>query len=126
MQQGIHASRTIKRRLEGEDSAPFRYRDLGSMALVARFRAVVSFKGIRVAGLLGWLMWLFVHVTFMTGFRNRFSTILGWTFSFLGRERTQRTLTFQQVVGRVAIEEAGGQPFLLSLTSEKPAEGDRA
>ena len=125
MQQGIHASRTIKRRLEGEDSAPFRYRDLGSMAMVARFRAVVSFKGIRVAGLLGWLMWLFVHVTFMTGFRNRFTTILGWTLSFLGRERTQRTLTFQQVVGRVAIEEAGGRPFLMSLTSEKPAEGDR-
>ena len=125
MQQGIHASRTIKRRLEGEDSAPFRYRDLGSMAMVSRFRAVVSFKGIRVAGFLGWLMWLFVHLTFMTGFRNRFTTILGWTFSFLGRERSQRTLTFQQVVGRVAIEEAGGRPFLMSLTSEKPAEGDR-
>ena len=125
MQQGIHASRTIKRRLEGEDSAPFRYRDLGSMATVSRFRAVVSFKGIRVAGFLGWLMWLFVHLAFMTGFRNRFTTILGWAFSFLGRGRSQRTLTFQQVVGRVAIEEAGGRPFLMSLTSEKPAEGDR-
>ncbi len=43
-------------------SAPFRYRDLGSMAMVSRFRAVVSFKGIRVAGFLGWLMWLFVHL----------------------------------------------------------------
>ena len=123
MQQGIHASRTIKRRLEGEDSAPFRYRDLGSMATVSRFRAVVSFKGIRVAGFLGWLMWLFVHLAFMTGFRNRFTTILGWTLSFLGKGRSQRTLTFQQVVGRVAIEEAGGRPFLMSLTSEKPDRG---
>jgi NADH dehydrogenase len=127
MQQGIHASKTIKRRLDGNDaSAPFRYRDLGSMATISRFRAVVSFKGIRVAGFVGWLMWLFVHLAFMTGFRNRFTTILGWTLSFLGRGRSERTLTFQQVVGRVAIEEAGGRPFLLSLTSDKPAEGDQA
>jgi len=126
MQQGIHASKTIKRRLDGEASTSFRYRDLGSMATISRFRAVVSFKGIRVAGFLGWLMWLFVHLAFMTGFRNRFTTILGWTLSFLGRGRSERTLTFQQVVGRVAIEEAGGRPFLLSLTSDKPAEGDQA
>jgi NADH dehydrogenase len=125
MQQGIHASKTIKRRLKGEAPTPFRYRDLGSMATVSRFRAVVSFKGIRVAGFLGWLMWLFVHLAFMTGFRNRFTTIFGWALSFLGRGRSERTLTFQQVVGRVAIEEAGGRPFLLSLTSDKPAEGDR-
>ena len=46
------------------------------MATISRFRAVVSFKGIRVAGFLGWLMWLFVHLAFMTGFRNRFTTIL--------------------------------------------------
>jgi NADH:quinone reductase (non-electrogenic) len=119
MQQGIHASKTIKRRLRGEDSGPFRYRDLGSMATISRFRAVVSFKGIRVSGFLGWLMWLFVHLAFMTGFRNRFTTILGWTLSFIGRGRSERTLTTQQVIGRVAIDEAGGQPFLLSLVADE-------
>jgi NADH dehydrogenase len=124
MQQGIHASKTIKRRLNGEAPTPFRYRDLGSMATVSRFRAVVSFKGIRVAGFLGWLMWLFVHLTFLTGFKNRFTTILSWTLTFIGGNRSERTLTFQQVVGRVAIEEAGGQPFLLGLTTDKRAEGD--
>jgi NADH:ubiquinone reductase (H+-translocating) len=122
MQQGIHASKTIKRHLRGEASGPFRYRDLGSMATISRFRAVVSFKGIRVAGFLGWLMWLFVHLAFMTGFRNRFTTILGWTLSFIGRGRSERTLTAQQVVGRVAIEEAGGRPFIISLTSDAPTE----
>jgi NADH:ubiquinone reductase (H+-translocating) len=124
MQQGIHASRMIKRRLAGEDPTPFRYRDLGSMATISRFRAVVSFKGIRVAGFLGWLMWLFVHLAFMTGFRNRFTTILGWTLSFIGRGRSERTLTLQQVVGRVAIERAGGQPFIISLASDQPADED--
>jgi NADH dehydrogenase len=123
MQQGIHASRTIKRRLEGEGaSTPFRYRDLGSMATISRFRAVVSFKGIRVAGFLGWIMWLFVHLAFLTGFKNRFSTVLGWAVTFLGRGRSQRTLTTQQVFARVAIQEAGGRPFLVSLTSDAPGD----
>jgi NADH:quinone reductase (non-electrogenic) len=123
MQQGIHAARTIKRRLGGEEEPkPFRYRDLGSMATISRFRAVVSFKGIRASGFIGWLMWLFVHLAFLTGFKNRFITILQWTLSFIGRGRSERTLTAQQVIARVAIAEAGGRPFLLSLTSDDPAE----
>jgi NADH dehydrogenase len=124
MQQGIHASRTIKRSLRGEDSTPFRYRDLGSMATISRFRAVVSFKGIRVAGFVGWLMWLFVHLAFLTGFKNRFITILSWSLTFIGGSRSERTLTFQQVVARVAIEEAGGRPFVISLASDSSAEAD--
>jgi NADH dehydrogenase len=124
MQQGIHAASTIKRRLRGADSGPFRYRDLGSMATISRFRAVVSFKGLRVAGFLGWLMWLFVHLTFLTGYKNRFITILQWTLSFLGRGRNERTLTVQQIIARVAIEEAGGRPFLLGLASDQATDRD--
>ncbi len=122
MQQGIHAASTIKGRLRGEDSKPFRYRDLGSMATISRFRAVVSFKGIRVAGFLGWLIWLFVHLAFLTGFGNRFVTTLQWTLSFIGRGRSERTLTMQQIIARVALEEAGGRPFVLSLASDEPSE----
>jgi NADH dehydrogenase len=119
MQQGVHAAQTIKRRLRGEaESKPFRYRDLGSMATISRFRAVVSFKGIRVAGFVGWLMWLFVHLGFLTGFKNRFITVLQWGMTFIGGARTERTLTMQQAVARVAIEEAGGQPFLMRVTGE--------
>jgi len=117
MQQGIHAAQTIKRRLRGQaESKAFRYRDLGSMATISRFRAVVSFKGIRVAGFVGWLMWLFVHLAFLTGFKNRFVTVLQWGITFIGGARTERTLTLQQAVARVAIEEAGGQPFLMKVT----------
>ena len=71
MQQGIHAvedDQASAWRRGG--SAPFSYRDLGSMATISRFRAMVSFKGIRVAGFLGWVMWLFVHLAFLTGFKN--------------------------------------------------------
>ena len=74
MQSGIHAARTIKKRVEtGAESKPFKYRDLGSMAAVSRRRAIVSFHGLRISGFLGWLMWLAVHLTFMTGFKNRFT-----------------------------------------------------
>jgi NADH dehydrogenase len=128
MQQGIHASSTIKRRLWGKEGKPFRYRDLGSMATISRFRAVVSFKGIRLSGFFGWLTWLFVHLTFLTGFKNRLATVPRWAITFIGDSRPQRTITMQQVIGRVAIEQAGGRPFLMSLVKDdsQSTEGETA
>ncbi len=96
MQTGIHVARIIKTRASNGMSADtppaFRYRDLGSMAAVSRRRAIVSFHGLRLSGFPGWVMWLVVHVTFMTGFKNRFTTLLSWSLSFLGRGRSQRAL----------------------------------
>ena len=53
-------------------------------------------------------MWLFVHITFLTGFKNRLSAMFHWTGTFLAGGRAERTITVRQVIGRVAIEEAGG------------------
>ena len=90
MQQGLHAARAIRRFVAGKHGTPaFKYRDLGSMATVGRFSAIVSLKGLRLSGLLGWLTWLVVHITFLTGFANRFSAMLHWARSFLGRSRGQ-------------------------------------
>jgi NADH dehydrogenase len=122
MQSGIHAANTIKRKLNGEDAEPFTYRDLGSMATIARFRAIVSFKGIRLTGFAGWLIWLVVHLTFLTGFKNRFITVANWAVSLISRGRTERTITGRQVVARAAIEEAGGEPFLFGLDPVLEAE----
>jgi NADH dehydrogenase len=124
MQQGIHASHTIKRRIRGEETKEFRYRDLGSMAAISRFRAIVSFKGIRLSGFIGWLTWLFVHLAFLTGFKNRFATVARWTVTFIGNGRPQRTITRQQVIARVAIEQAGGEPFVQSLVAHPPADAE--
>ncbi len=110
MQGGIFAAETIKRRIHGDaESRPFRYRDLGSMATVSRFRAIVSFHGIRVGGFIGWLMWAFVHITFLTGFKSRFFALLHWLLAFVGRSRDQRTITMQQVAGRLIAADAGFQ-----------------
>lgn len=101
MQSGVHASRTIARRLAGDSAEhPFHYRDLGTMATIARGRAVVSIGRVRVTGLVGWLMWLFVHLVNLTGFRNRLSALASWAVAFLGRGRGQRTITEQQVLAR--------------------------
>ena len=107
MQSGIHAANTIKRRLHGKEAATFTYRDLGSMATISRFHAVVSFKKLRLSGFLGWLMWLLVHITFLTGFRNRLSAMFHWTGTFAAGGRAERTITVRQTVGRVVLEQAG-------------------
>jgi NADH dehydrogenase len=93
LQSGIHASKTIRRRLAGKKPEPFKYRDLGSMAAITRRQAIVSVHGFRFSGFPGWMMWLFVHLASVTGFRSRFKTVAGWAFSFPGARRSERVLT---------------------------------
>jgi NADH:ubiquinone reductase (H+-translocating) len=94
MQSGAHAARTIHRRLKGNDAMrPFHYRDLGTLAAIARFRAVAKIGPLRIGGFLGWLLWLVVHVTFLTGFKNRLGALARWFVSFVGRGRYERALT---------------------------------
>jgi NADH dehydrogenase len=90
MQQGLYAAKTIRRRVAGRHDMPaFKYRDLGSAAAVGRFRAVVSVHGLRVGGVLGWLAWGFVHLTFLTGFANRFAAMFHWMGRLLGHGRSE-------------------------------------
>ncbi len=97
MQQGLFAGRTIRRRLQGDDRVvAFKYVDLGSMATIGRFRAVVEFKGMRLSGFAGWLMWLAVHLVFLTGFRNRLGALFRWTGALLGRHRDERAFTVRR------------------------------
>lgn len=99
MQQGLFAGRTIRRRLQGggDKTVTFKYVDLGSMATIGRFRAVVEFKRIRLSGFAGWLMWLGVHLVFLTGFRNRFGALLRWSGALLGRRREERAFLVRRV-----------------------------
>lgn len=100
MQSGAHAGRAIARRVRGEgDPKPFKYRDLGTMATISRFRAVAAIGPVRLWGLIGWLAWLLVHLVFLTGFKNRFTTLVNWTIAFVGRGRQERTITVRQTLG---------------------------
>jgi NADH:quinone reductase (non-electrogenic) len=100
IQSGIYAARTIVRRVEGKPSKPFRYRDLGTLAAISRFRAVAKIGPLRVGGVVGWMLWLVVHITFLTGFKNRLGALARWTVSFVGRGRYERALTGRWVARR--------------------------
>jgi NADH dehydrogenase len=93
MQSGAHAAHTIVRRLEGKEPKEFRYRDLGTLAAISRFTAVAHIGPVQVGGLVGWLLWLVVHITFLTGFKNRFGALARWGVSFVGHGRYERALT---------------------------------
>jgi NADH dehydrogenase len=105
MQGAKHAAGQIVRRVRGQEAGqPFRYRDKGSMATVSRFHAVASVGNLRLSGFLAWLMWLVVHLVYLIGFKNRVTTLLHWAVSFVGRGRSERTVTVQQILGRTALE----------------------
>jgi NADH dehydrogenase len=99
MQSGAHAAHTIERRLEGKEAKPLHYLDLGSLAVISRFTAVAKIGRLQVGGFIGWLIWLVVHITFLTGFKNRFGALARWTISFIGRGRYERALVGRWVAG---------------------------
>jgi NADH dehydrogenase len=93
MQQARHAAGNALRRLRGDTTRPFRYRDLGSMATIGRNRAVADFGRVRVTGWLAWMLWLFVHIMQLTGFRNRLIVLVQWAFAYFTYQRSIRLIT---------------------------------
>ena len=103
MQGSLHAANTIARRLRGDDEfKPFRYRDLGSVATIGRFRAVVSVRGLRLTGFPAWTVWLFVHLAFLNGYGNRLSAIWHWMISIVGRARPERIFSVARTAGDIS------------------------
>jgi NADH dehydrogenase len=90
------------------------------MATISRFSAVASIGRLRLSGFIAWLMWLGVHLVYLIGFKNRLTTLLHWTVSFVGRGRSERTVTQQQIFARQAIIQLG-DAFAPSLTPTPPA-----
>jgi NADH:ubiquinone reductase (H+-translocating) len=98
MQSGLYAGNRIRRQVsESAKEKPFRYRDLGSAAYISRGRAVVSAGPLQVGGFLGWWIWLFIHIAFLTGYRNRLGAVLTWWLAFTRDVRRERTFTTQQI-----------------------------
>jgi NADH:quinone reductase (non-electrogenic) len=98
MQSGLYAGHRVRRRVSSDlAEKPFRYRDLGSAAYISRGRAVVSAGPLQVGGFLGWWIWLFIHIAFLTGYRNRLGAVLTWWLAFTRDVRRERTFTTQQI-----------------------------
>ncbi len=93
IQEGRHAARNALRLLRGEPLRPFHYRDRGTLATVGRAAAVARIGRLQFSGLPAWLAWLFVHIYFLVGFRNRVAVVLQWAWSYLTFRRGARLIT---------------------------------
>ncbi len=105
MQGGLHAANTIKRRLKGGESVPFKYRDLGSAAAIGRFKAMVSVKGLHLSGFPGFIVWMFVHLAFLNGFGSRFTALWRWGRAMIGRARPERVFSVGHTGGDLSLPE---------------------
>jgi NADH:ubiquinone reductase (H+-translocating) len=97
IQSGRFAAHSIRRRLAGQaDRRPFVYRDKGSLATIAKYRAVATIRGHGFAGLPAWVFWLVIHLWTVMGFGRRLSVLLRWLFAFAANRRPERVATMRQ------------------------------
>ena len=92
-QQGAQAAKNVLRAIGGTPLAPFRYRDLGNAATIGRGAAVVEIRGVKVSGAAAWLFWLFLHLFWLIGFRNRLAVLGEWAWSYFTLQRRVRLIT---------------------------------
>ncbi|SEB71935.1 NADH dehydrogenase [Nocardioides exalbidus] len=116
IQGAKYAAKEIRNRVEGKQpQGPFKYFDKGSMAIISRFRAVAMVGKVRLSGILAWLMWLSVHLVYLTGFKNQVSALMRWAITFVSNNRSERTTTEQQIFARAALARLrGGAADLVS------------
>jgi NADH dehydrogenase len=93
-QEGGYVGNLIRRRIEGTNATTaFRYRDYGTMATIGRSAAVADLRGFRLTGTVAWLLWGFVHIYFLIGFRNRLVVFVNWCWAWLTYARGSRLIT---------------------------------
>jgi NADH dehydrogenase len=124
IQMGRAAAENILRDLRGEPRRPFRYRDKGSLATIGRAAAVAQIGRFHFGGLLAWLLWLFVHLMSLVGFRNRVAVLLQWGWSYLTYARGARLITAARVPEAEPAATAARRPGGDGAAPQWP--GDRA
>lgn len=93
IQQGKAAAANIRRSVNADERRPFRYRDRGTLATIGRGAAVGQIGRRRVHGFVAWLIWLFVHLMYLVGFRNRMAVLFDWAWAYLTWQRSARLIT---------------------------------
>jgi NADH:ubiquinone reductase (H+-translocating) len=93
MQQGRHAARNVLAMTRGRKPQRFRYWDKGTMATIGRNKAVADLRFMHLSGLPAWLAWLFVHIVFLVGFRNRLVVLFQWAWAYLTFDKGARLIT---------------------------------
>lgn len=92
IQQGEHLADNLLRLEKGEAMKPFQYRDKGTMATIGRNKAVVDLKHFRFAGFFAWFVWMFIHLMFLVGFRNKVVVFFNWTYNYINYDKAARLI----------------------------------
>src|SRR6266446_6894908 len=93
IQQGRLAARNVLRSEEGRPRRPFRYRDKGMMATIGKHKAIAQTGRLRLTGFVAWVAWLFIHILYLIGFKNRLFVFVQWVWSYLFSKRGARLIT---------------------------------
>jgi NADH dehydrogenase len=109
-QEGTRAAKNILSDIANKSRANFRYWDKGTMATIGRSKAIVDLRGLKVSGFIAWLIWLFLHVLLLIGFRNRLAVLVDWAWAYLTRERSARLITGDAEELRNALEFLQARP----------------
>ncbi|HZQ32859.1 MAG TPA: NAD(P)/FAD-dependent oxidoreductase [Mycobacterium sp.] len=108
IQGANYATKLIKHAVKGHDDPanrePFKYFDKGSMATISRNSAVAKVGKLEFSGYLAWLAWLGLHLLYLVGFKNRFTTLIAWFITFITQSRGQMAITSQMIYARLAME----------------------
>jgi NADH dehydrogenase len=97
MQEGKHAAQNVLRLLSNRPLQPFRYKDYGSMAVIGRGSAVADIGPVKASGFFAWLIWVFLHIFWLIGFRNRFAVMSEWAWAYLTLQRRVRLITGERL-----------------------------
>jgi NADH dehydrogenase len=100
MQQGRRAGQNIRRAIDGQPLQPFRYKDYGIMATIGRGSAVGDIFGLKLSGFFAWLFWIFLHIFWLIGFRNRLAVMAEWAWAYLSLQRRVRLITGESRIER--------------------------
>lgn len=106
VQQAQHLAKNLKKYSKSQPMQPFRYKDKGSMATVGRNKAVVDLPWASFGGFFAWLVWMFLHLMLLVGFRNRLVTFIDWTWNYFSYERALRLIVRTFDAEEVAKERA--------------------
>ena len=93
MQQGRYVGDAIGLLLLGKELKPFAYVDKGNLATIGRAAAIADFGGFQISGWVAWVLWLFIHIMYLVGFRNRVQVFIHWAFQYLSFNRGARLIT---------------------------------
>lgn len=124
MQMGRYVAGCIENDIDHKPRAPFHYNDRGSLATIGRAAAVAQFPKFKLTGYPAWLAWLFIHILFLIGFRNRILVMIQWAWSYFTYERGARLITDE--VGRLresqpSPDSEAGQPRPVEVSDRRRA-----